>query len=290
MVQPASGKHGRPVDKAELNRAADRSGNNGLECATPPIESRLMTTCFVAQIGPFCLAAADTRISAEGGTGLPSHTWDAADLPFTTESGQAGVIPYRFRKIRQLDRGWAVMTGNFFIGDRILDLLSRERASSATHTSQILAVRAPDQIALLELGRDIVLGYDSVLLGTPANVDRTGVWVAELDHNTGYAVTSLPNFAVSWPTSIPTQLQEDAQRAFAASLPVQSDAAGIMQAAAVLIGAARSAPDSSPFIQVGVTWQSITSEYQARYLQGHVDEIAAMTPTEIASRWDKLPA
>jgi len=249
-----------------------------------------MTTCFVAQIGPFCLAAADTRISAEGSTGLPSSIWDAADLPFTTDAGHVGTIPYRFRKIRKLDRGWAVIAGSFVTGDRMLNLLSREEAASANQASEILTRRASEEIAVLESSTslDSAQIYTSFLLGVPATVDRTGVWCAQLDRTTGYTVTELPNFAINWPLSVPTTLREEAQQAFAASLSLMPGAAGVIRAAAALIGAARSVPDSSPIVQIGLTWQSSPTDYQARYFHGHIDEIAGMTNDEIASRWETL--
>jgi len=68
----------------------------------------------------------------------------------STASGAAYVLPYRFRKIRQLDRSWAVMAGSYIIGQRMLDLLNRERSSSASHAQEILQRGATAELALLE--------------------------------------------------------------------------------------------------------------------------------------------
>lgn len=141
-------------------------------------ETNLMTACFVVQFGPVCLAAADTRISLDGRSGLPPPNWDSADLPLTTAVGLDHVIPYRFRKIRQLHRGWAVEAGCYVTGARMLNLLNREQPASADDVAQILNRSASAELTILEdmpdAGHAYQL-YNSYLLGVPANSDRTGV-------------------------------------------------------------------------------------------------------------------
>lgn len=249
-----------------------------------------MTTCFVAQFGPFCLAAADTRFSAEESTDLFPAVWDAADLPLTTASGTNHVLPYRFRKIRQLAQGWAVMAGCFVTGQRMLDLLQRERSSSAADSLEILQRGWAAELATLGAMPDVSRAglYVSRLLGVPANADRTEVWIGQLDETAGYTIAIEPQFAMNWPTAISPAQQTEAQAAFFSSLTSFNHVADILRTSAVLIGTARTAPDSSPFAQIGITWQSGEMEFASRYLHGHVDEIAAMANDEIIGRWEVL--
>lgn len=251
-----------------------------------------MTACFVVQFGPLCMAAADTRISAHESGGVPAAIWDAADLPLTTAAGLNHVIPYRFRKIRQLNRGWAVDAGCHVTGDRMLNLLNREQAASADQTAQILGQSASVELTILENMPDVTADaqlYNSYLLGVPANLDRTGVWVAQLDRASGYAVSTAREIAMNWPLAIPAAERDRAQQAFATALKSMTHMADAVRAAAALIGAARAAPDCSAVVQIGLTWQLSPAEFQARYFHGHVDQIAAMTNDEIVSRWEVLP-
>lgn len=251
-----------------------------------------MTTCFVAQFGSVCMAAADTRFSAEGGMGLPPSTWDSADMPLTTATGNNYLLPYRFRKIRQLHLGWAVTAGCFATGDRMLTLLTQEHTKSADHAAQILNQSAAIELTALEEMSDVTSGsdqiYKSLLLGVPATLDRTGVWIASLDRSSRYTVSTAPRIAMNWPLAIPPVEQEAAQNAFAAACTLATDIAGLIRAAGALIGAARTAPDSSPIAQIGVTLQVGLTDFEARYFHGHVDEIAAMTNGEIVARWEIL--
>lgn len=248
-----------------------------------------MTTCFVVQFGPMCLAAADTRFTAAGSTGLPPEHWDAADLPVITESGAEHVLPYRFRKIRQLDRGWAVLAGCFVTGKRMLDLLSRQRAHSSQSAAQVLREGAAAELEALEADPDAGQGlYSSRLLGVPASSERQGVWVAHLDRSDGYTVAAMPSFAMNWPASIAPAVQQAAEQAFFAQLDSMTHLASAVRAAAVLIGAARSAFDSSAVVQIGLTWQKSPTEFQSRYLQGHADDIARMSDEEVLANWEVL--
>lgn len=250
-----------------------------------------MTACFVVQFGNVCLAAADTRISADGSSGLSPAIWDSADLPFTTASGHSYVIPYRFRKIRQLSRGWAVTAGSHATGERMLNLLNREQVTSAEQAAQVLSRSASAELTILENMSDAGGSglYDSRLLGVPANLDRTGVWIAQLDRSTGYTVSTAQGIAMNWPSTIPVAQQTSAQEAFVSALNSMTHVAVAIRAAAALIAAARAAPDCSPVVQIGLTWQQSQTEFQARYFHGHVDEIAVMTNDEIMSRWEVLP-
>lgn len=250
-----------------------------------------MTACFVVQFGPMCLAAADTRVFADESSGLPPSIWDSADLPFTTASGLAYVISYRFRKIRQLNRGWAVTAGCFVTGERMLNLLNRDQAASAAQVAKILNFSAYDELKDLENlpDTDGAQLYSSSLLGVPANSDRTGVWIAQLDRSAGYAVTTAKEIAMNWPSTISTEQKDRAQKSFAKALTSMTHMADAVRAAAALIGAARTAPDCSAVVQVGLTWQQGPTEFQARYFHGHVDDIETMTNEQIVSRWEVLP-
>lgn len=206
-----------------------------------------------------------------------------------TATGADYVLPYRFRKIRQLDRGWAVMAGSYITGQRMLDLLSREESSSALHAQEILHRGATAELALLEEMPDIGPSIQpSVLMGTPANADRTGIWVAQRNEGSEYTVQIAPDFAINWPSSILPEQKTEAQQAFFSSLNSFNHMGDLVRASAMLIGAARGAPDSSSFVQIGITWQSSETEFEARYIAGHVDEIAAMTNDEIAERSETL--
>lgn len=158
----------------------------------------LMTACFVVQFGPMCLAAADTRIFADASSGLPPATWDSTDLPITTAAGLDRVIPYRFRKIRQLNRGWAVTAGCFVTGERMLNLLNRDQASSVDHAAQILTRSASAELSILENMPDMEGAhlYTSCLLAVPANMDRTGAWIAQLDRAAGYTISIAQEIAI----------------------------------------------------------------------------------------------
>jgi hypothetical protein len=94
---------------------------------------------------------------------------------------------------------------------------------------------------------------------------------------------------MNWPASIPPTHQQDAEKHFFSELKAMAHIADAVRAAAVLIGTARSAPDSSAVAQIGVTWQQGPNEFQSRYLHGHVDELASMSNEEIMSRWEALP-
>lgn len=182
------------------------------------------------------------------------------------------------------------MAGCFVTGDRMLKLLSRERAQSAEHAAQVLEEGAAAELAALEADRDAGEGlYSSRLLGVPANWERQGVWVAHLDRAEGYTVATLPSFVMNWPTAIAPAEQHAAQQRFFDEMNAMTHLAGAVRAAAVLIGEARSAPDSSAVVQIGLTWQQSPTEFQSRYLHGHVDEIATMTNDEISARWEVLP-
>lgn len=247
-----------------------------------------MTTCFVTQLGPICMAAADTRFSA-GGNSSPS-TWDSSDLPVSVSGGNSYILPYRFRKIRQLYRGWAVIAGCFVTGDRILSLLDRERVESAEHAARILDRSAGAEFAALETLPDIKGDdlYKSRLLGVPASSERVGVWIADLDKSGGYNVSTASQIAINWPSTVSASEQDAALATFGAACRSALGIPDFIRAAAALIGAARAAPDSSPIAQIGVTWQVGPADFQARYFHGHVDEISAMTSDDIVSRWEVL--
>jgi hypothetical protein len=162
------------------------------------VEMNLMTACFVVQFGPMCLAVADTRIFADASSGLPPATWDSTDLPITTAAGLDRVIPNRFRKIRQLNRGWAVTAGCFVTGERMLNLLNRDQASSVDHAAQILTRSASAELSILENMPDMEGAhlYTSCLLAVPANMDRTGAWIAQLDRAAGYTISIAQEIAI----------------------------------------------------------------------------------------------
>jgi len=128
----------------------------------------------------------------------------------------------------------------------------------------------------------------SVLMGTPANADRTGIWVAQLNEGAEYTAQIAPDFAINWPHSILPEQKAEALQAFVSSLNSFNHMGDVICAFAMLVGAARGAPDSSPFVQIGITWQVSETEFEARYIAGHVDEIGAMTNDEIAERWETL--
>ncbi|MNL94777.1 hypothetical protein D3C81_45690 [compost metagenome] len=249
-----------------------------------------MTTCFVTQLGPICMAAADTRFSAEGSSAFPASAWDSSDLQVSVSGGNSYILPYRLRKIRKLYRGWAVTAGCFVTGDRMLAVLDREGADSAEHAVRILDRSAGRELAALEAMPDINGSeiYRSRLLGVPATSGRTGVWIADLDQSTGYNVSTASQIAINWPLTISTPEKDAAIAAFDAACSSALGIPDFVRAAAAMIGAARSAPDSSPVAQIGVTWQVGPSEFEARYFHGHVDEIAAMTSDDIVSRWEVL--
>lgn len=235
------------------------------------------------------MAAADTRFSADVGSGLPPSTWDSADLPLTTAAGNNYVLPYRFRKIRQLHRGWAVTAGCFVTGARMLDLLNREHTTFADHAAQILNQSAGAELTALEEMPDIggAQIYDSYVLGVPATLERTGVWIAHLDRTSGYTVSTAQEIAMNWPSAISLADQDAAQKAFAIACRSMTHIADLVRAAATLIGAARAAPDSSAIAQIGLTWQGPTN-FEACYIDGHVDDITAMTNAELVARWEVL--
>lgn len=249
-----------------------------------------MTTCFVTQLGPISIAAADTRLSSDGSIGLPPSTWDSSDLPLSISNGNSYTLPYRFRKIRQLCKGWAVIAGCFVTGDRMLALLNLEGVTSAEHAVRILNRSAGPELAALQSMSDVNDDeiHKSWLLGVPATSDRTGVWKAHLDQPRGYTVSIEPQFAMNWPSTISDLEKEAAFAAFCAACESALGIPDFIRAAAALIGAARSAPDSSSIAQIGVTWQVDPSEFQSRYFHGHVDDIAAMNSDDIVSRWEVL--
>jgi hypothetical protein len=176
----------------------------------------------------------------------------------------------------------------------MLNLLNREHATSATHATDILRQGASAELAeLAELEAIPEVGvtglYSSRLLGVPANTDRTGVWIAHLDRTDGYTLTTAPQFAMNWPASTSPGQQVTAEQRFFNELASMSHLADAVRAAATLIGTARTAPDSSLIVQIGLTWQQSPTEFQTRYFHGHADEIATMTNDEISARWEVLP-
>lgn len=248
-----------------------------------------MTTCFVAQFRGISLAGADTRLSIDDGSGQSAARWDAADLPVQTRSGIDHIFPYQYRKIRQLNRGWAVAAGSFITGIQILNLLQRERSASAEHAAEILKTKSSAEFAALQAMTDIGEGfYVSRILGAPAAPDRSGVWMAQSEGTPEYTVQTAPDFVMNWPTAIPVEQRMAAQHAFFARLNASTSIPDILRAAATLIGSARAAADSSAFAQIGITWQSGETEFQTRYVQGHVDELAAQSNDEIIARWQTL--
>lgn len=251
-----------------------------------------MTTCFVLQFGTVCLAAADTRISAAGSTGLPAATWDAADMPTENENGTCFIIPYRFRKIRQLRFGWAVTAGTYISGDHVLGVLNRHQANGAAHVQEILHEEGPNGLhCLANLPHGEASGpLQAQILGVPANQDRTGVWVAHIDRTAAATVDSFPSFARNWPESLSVGQKAEAEERFSNALSSFSHMGDLVRAAADLIGSARSAPDSGPIVQIGLTWQVTPTDFETRYIDGHVDEIAGMTNDEILREWEVLPA
>lgn len=249
-----------------------------------------MTTCFVAQFRGISLAAADTRLSIDDGSGQSAARWDAADLPVQTCSGIDHIFPYDYRKIRQLDRGWAVAAGSYVTGVQMLNLLQRERSASAEQAADVLKTKASAEFAALQAMPDIGEAlYVSRILGAPAASDRSGVWMAQIEGTPEYTVQTAPEFAMNWPTAIPADQITAAQEAFFSRLRASTSIPDIIRAAATLIGSAREAADSSAFAQIGITWQSGETEFQARYVHGHVDELAALTNEEISARWQTVP-
>lgn len=250
-----------------------------------------MTTCFVAQFRGISLAAADTRLSINDGSGKSAARWDAADLPVQTSSGIDHIFPYEFRKIRQLNRGWAVAAGSYPTGVQMLNLLQRERSATAEQAAEILRTKASAEFeamrAVPDMGENL---YVSRILGTPAAPDRSGVWMAQTVGTPEFTVQTAPEFAMNWPTSIAADEITAAQEAFFSRLNASTSIADMIRAAATLIGSARAAADSSAYAQIGITWQSGETEFQARYVHGHVDELAALTNEEISARWRIVPA
>ncbi|WP_156403727.1 MULTISPECIES: hypothetical protein [unclassified Massilia] len=247
-----------------------------------------MTVCFVAQFGPICVAAADTRISGALDDSLPSYIWDAADMPITTPTGEYCLVPIRFRKIRQIGRGWAVSAGSHTKGKRALDMLCSEAAFGVDQVTDVLNHMSGD--IKTEPGSPRSVEEDlSFILGVSVEASGRGVWCASNNDPASYAVSDSMQFAINWPTSIAPELGANATDVFKKSLDPFRGVASIVRSAARLIGAAQSAPDCSPVAQIGVTWMVSDAEYQTRYIAGNVDELSHATNDQIQELWEVLP-
>jgi hypothetical protein len=249
-----------------------------------------MTTCFVFRADSLCLAAADTRISDNlDHQSLDVH--DNADVRFVTPSGQEWIVPIRMRKIRQTGRGWGAMAGCVVTGERMLSVLSRERASSPEHVAEVLLRQTPTRMAELEalVGGDGSWLYSSILMGVSTVSEVAGVWCAELDRVSGYQLTFPAVFQMNWPLSIQEDEKAAARDQFFISVDTASCVEDVIRAAATLIGAARTSPDSSSIVQIGVTVQEGEDSFESRYLHGHVDEIVGMTNERLRAAWESLP-
>jgi hypothetical protein len=239
-----------------------------------------MTTCFVAQLGRLCIAAADTRLSDDiEGTALDG---DKNDLIVTSKGGLQIHVPFKFRKIRRLGRGWGVIAGCFVTGDRMLNLLNREGAASQLHSAEVLAKGTATELAVLESFEGEVGDglYSSLLLGVTVGDGHDTVWAAELSKEAGYTLSNQGQFAINWPASIPEEVRKLATNEFFASVETSS-VEGLVRAAAQLIGAARSAPDSGTIAQVGFTIQLSPTEFESVYIEGDIDTIVLMSDDSI---------
>jgi hypothetical protein len=251
-------------------------------------ESRNMTVCFVAQVGPICVAAADTRISGALVGSLPALIWDSADMPVTASTGESVVVPYRFRKIRQIGRGWAVTAGSHKNGSRVLDMLCKAAAFGSDQAADILERAAANTTAEMA-SLSMTENDQSSVMGASVCADGRGVWYAKSDDIGRYAVFDNAQFAISWPRTIAPELGAAASETFKHSLANVNGMFGVVRSAVKLIGAARDAPDCSPVAQVGITWLADDGDYQTRYIADNVDELASATDDHIRQLWEVLP-
>jgi len=249
-----------------------------------------MTACFVVQHRILCLAAADTRLSITNESGHVPTTSDLSDIHISDQVGNSIFVPYRYRKIRRVGRGWAVAAGTFISGKAMLDLLSAEEAFEIERAKHTLQNLAPARLVDLEstIGGACFGSDGSRIIGVSVDEFERGAWVADYGNESGYLVSPVGNFGMNWPSSIPALDQDNAQTQFFEAVENLDDIGDAIRGAAALIGAARAAPDCSQNVQIGLTVHDTPTEFHMRYLEGPIDEILSLTNEQIRMRWEIL--
>ena len=240
-----------------------------------------MTVCFVKQYGVLCMVAADTRLSIDvGGTELARQ--DIGDLTVNDQFGNTLVVPYKYRKIRPVGRGWAASAGTFITGSHMLDALQAAQAFEPELAVRTIRAATPAYVAeFAQANGDAI--YTAPIMGVAVADNGEGAWLAELHPETGYSLTQTRDFFSNWPKSIPDLFQPSFDT-FSEALENAKNIGDAVRAAAAFIGAARACPGCGPHVQIGFTVHENPDKFRMGYIEGAVDDIIEMSTEVIRSK------
>lgn len=244
-----------------------------------------MTFCFVISTPGLVLAAADTRVVLRDERGVPYVHDGPNDLSVElTKLGREMVIPYRWRKLRFLGGGWAVVAGDLASGSLVLDELRDARAArfeqARAHLSQVsdaLEARAVRETGVQpeELRKTLVIGAEYVDAAS-------SVWTVGMAPSDPRTNANRGQFAANTPVDVPAPAWMAAQQVFYDEIGLSFQrriGVDFVKAAAKLIGqVSRHTQEASACAQIGVTLKDPGGVLVSRYFDGPVEDLLRIGP------------
>jgi hypothetical protein len=248
-----------------------------------------MTCCFAICLPNLTLAAADTRVGINADGRQIMHD---GPHPITIESDgsqQPIVLPYRYRKIRKIDTGWAVYAGSYASGTPAVDKLKSQKAILFTQARNSLR-SDPELISrlALETGMDKTSLSKTTIIGAPFG-HSSRVWTLPLDPLDTSSVNrgaKAGGHAINWPYDVPMNERVSAMGRLHGILRSAGSSIFIYAKAMsdVIATAARHAADAGPYIQLGITIATNSGLPQSYYFEGHTSDLESMDETTFNNR------
>lgn len=252
-----------------------------------------MTFCLVLAVPGISLAAADTRVNLIHQGNGPSDNDGPEDFVVSVaDRGYQVRIPFRFRKLRPLSRGWITSAGDYLLGKVLLDLLARADTCDAESVIKLLDEAYPLAASQIEQATGFAKEQLSrtALMGAPFIGDPK-VWMI----NFSTADKSLPSvgqYCANWPTEVPDEIKAQAIQAFEWQVRSANGArniAALAKAAVQLIATAQQhSQNVGVYAQVGITVGSPDGMNASYYVEGCSDDLLGLSDGKLEDNMERL--
>lgn len=247
-----------------------------------------MTCCLVATLPGAVVAAADTRITIEGG-GEQIINDGPNDLRLTVAStGRVVLMAYPYRKLRHIAGGWVVAAGEFASATVLLDQL-KSLGSADFQTAQVLR---RDRVAFLRrLETQTAISEqqlsETVLIGAALNAGPD-VWCMGWRDNDGRNNRQAGSYAINYPPEVALETQRQIGETLKLELGTAraaEDALGLIKAVTkAILSTSQHSVAVGPRVQAGITVAQPGGGRKALYFDDSAQSILALSANEFFRR------